>query len=147
MHSRPQAFKNQPVFHGENKMLSDQIKEFAELLVREVRDPAIRGCDMNRSPTAMSVTAKRWRKAGIDVCGRAADAIIPDCVDATLFFLLDAIDQGVIKLQFVSESGCIVDLTQEGLSELAGWYIGIDGFRKMYSQERSVDFGSIDDGD
>ena len=75
------------------------------------------------------------------------EAIIPECVDAALYFLLHAIDDGMLKLQYVAADGKAVDLTSEGLSEMAGWYIGPDGWRSMYSEERFNEFVDADDGE
>ena len=66
----------------------------------------------------------------------AVDAFIPDCVDSTLFELLDAIDNGRIKLQFVASDGTVVDLEAAGEGEMDGWYLGEDGWRDWYSNER-----------
>jgi len=65
-------------------------------------------------------------------------------VDETLFYLLQAIDQGVLRLSYTDESGQVVDLTEAGLGELSGWYMGSGGWRARYSQERFVDdFGDL----
>ena len=59
-----------------------------------------------------------------------ADEIIPDCVDETLFYLLNAIDQGLLKLSFTTSSGKTVGLTEVGESEMGrlvrghGWMEG-----------------------
>lgn len=64
--------------------------------------------------------------------------IIPDCVDVTLFWLLSALDQGLIQLSFRSSSDKIIDLVEAGESEMGGWYMmgGTDGWRARYSKER-----------
>ena len=95
---------------------------------------------MALGPTAVSPVAKRWAKAAreeasVDI-GRI---LIPDIVDGTIFYLLQAIDEGILPLRFTASNGKTVDLTAEGRSELAGWYIGSPGWREMYSQERFVD--------
>ena len=56
-----------------------------------------------------------------------------------MFSLLHAIDQGVLRLKFVSSTGREVDLTEEGKGELSGWYMGSGGWRAMFSEERYVD--------
>jgi hypothetical protein len=53
--------------------------------------------------------------------------------------LLQAIDQGLLRLSFTSANGEIVDLAEEGLGELSGWYMGSGGWRASYSHERFVD--------
>jgi hypothetical protein len=45
--------------------------------------------------------------------------VIPDVVDDAVFSLLHAIDEGFLRIKFVSSSGKEVDLTEEGLGELA----------------------------
>lgn len=68
-----------------------------------------------------------------------ARTIIPDIVDNTVFHLLDAIDNGLLRLVFTDSSGRVVDLMKNGLSEMAGWYMGTGGWRAQYSQERFID--------
>ena len=65
--------------------------------------------------------------------------VIPDCVDEALFCLLRAIDQGVLTLSYTAESGQVVDLSEDGLGELAGRYMGSGGWRQMFSEQRFVD--------
>lgn len=66
-------------------------------------------------------------------------AAIPDVVDCVLFQLLHAIDSGELKLTFRSKSGEIVDLTEDGFSELGGWLLGSDGWCVLYSKTRWTD--------
>jgi hypothetical protein len=65
--------------------------------------------------------------------------LIPDCVDETIFCLLQAIDQGSFPLSFTGSSGLPINLTQEGHGELAGWYLASGGWRGLYSNERYLD--------
>ncbi len=65
--------------------------------------------------------------------------VIPDVVDDTVFYLLHEIDDAGLRLTYTASNGKTVDLTEEGLSELAGWYMGSGGWRAMFSQERFVD--------
>ena len=60
-------------------------------------------------------------------------------MDETIFSLLQAIDQGLLRLKFVTSTGREIDLTDEGLAELSGWYMGSGGWRGMFSEERYVD--------
>lgn len=66
-----------------------------------------------------------------------ARTVIPDVVDETIFYLLTALDQGLIELKFSPPDGREVALHEEG--ELAGWYTMTDGWVGRYSQERFVD--------
>ncbi len=68
-----------------------------------------------------------------------AKTLIPDIVDDAISCLLYAIDTGLLRLSFTDSNGGVVDLNTEGLSELAGWYRGSDGWRATYSKERFVD--------
>jgi hypothetical protein len=114
-----------------------EIEEFAKVLVRDVRDIAMRSCDTQLQPHAGSPVATRWRETGVQA--EAVRVLIPDVVDDALFTLLDAIDHGVLRLKFISSNGQEVDLTEEGLGELAGWYVGPEGWLEMFAEERFVD--------
>jgi len=117
--------------------MNPEIEKFAEALVREVRDSAIRSCDMLLQPNVGAPVAKRWRASGVSV--DAVRIVIPDIVDEVVSNLLRAIDQGSLQVRFSSNSGCEVDLTQEGFGELSGWYMGSGGWRARLSHERFVD--------
>jgi len=121
-------------------MASDRIEEFAKILVREVRDAAIRSADINSHPDSPNPTAKRWQKAA-EGCNLQdiASVIIPDVVDNTLFYLLNAIDYNLLKLSFTSSDRSIVNLSEDGLGELGGWYMGSPGWLADYAKERFVD--------
>jgi hypothetical protein len=118
-------------------MPSPEIEEFARTLVRQVRDAAVRNCDGLLQPQANSPVARRWRS--LSASASDAGVIVPDAVDETVFSLLQAIDQGAFRLKFVSGTGREIDLTDEGLGELSGWYMGSGGWRAMFSEERYVD--------
>ena len=120
-------------------MPNPEIEEFAKILVREVRDCAIRSCDVPLRPNAAGPMGKRWKEAAARDPEVFAKVIIPDVVDVTVFELLRTIDEGLLKLSFTASKGEKVDLTVDGLSELAGWYAGIPGWRSMYSKERFID--------
>jgi hypothetical protein len=127
--------------HGEDKMPKLDIEEFAKLIINEVRDASIASCDMLLNPDGNSMTAKRWRnKLNSGSPKDLATTIIPDCVDNTLFYLFQAIDSGILQISYKASNGNVVDLNNEGLGELAGWYIGInDGWRMKYSKQRVID--------
>ncbi len=120
-------------------MPSAEIEEFAKILVQKVRDSAIRSSDLILRPDVQHAIAKRWREAaGNGVPETFAKMIIPDIVDETMFYLLQAIDQGLLQLSFKASNGKVVDLTNDGLGELAGWYAG-RGWRHRYAEERFAD--------
>ena len=118
---------------------SPEIEEFAKLPVQEVRDSAIRSCEISLRPSAADPIAKRWKEAAARDPESFAKVVISDVVDDTIFQLLQAIDGELVKLSFTASNGKTVDLTAEGLGELGGWYAGIPGWRSMYSQERFID--------
>lgn len=118
-------------------MPSPEIEEFARTLVRQARDAAIRNCDTLLQPQAGSPVARRWR--GLQASSSDLGVVIPDAIDEAVFSILQAIDQGVLRLKYVSSGGREVDLTEEGLGELSGWYMGSGGWRAMYSAERFTD--------
>jgi hypothetical protein len=120
-------------------MPTPEIEEFAQVLVQQVRDAAIQSSDRRLRLNASSPVAKRWRGA---LSGATPDAFpkvaIPDIVDDALFYLLQAIDQGTLRLSFSASNGRTVDLCAEGLGELSGWYMG-RGWRDVHSKERFYD--------
>jgi len=116
-------------------MKTQLLEKFAQQLIEHVRDVSIRNCDAMLSPSANSPIAQRWRRAG---CAPSVVAtIIPDIVDETIFALLHAIDTGELRLSFSSE-GAQIDLTDDGMAELAGSYVGGE-WRASFSKERYVD--------
>lgn len=115
-------------------MDNSKINEFAHLLVQHVRDAAIRSCDLQLKPDSRSPIAKRWREEDSN-----AAAIIPDCVDETLFQLLQAVDQGVIRLSFHPKASESIDLSEVGLGELSGSFMASGGWRTEFSHERIND--------
>ena len=122
-------------------MHDPNISSFAEALVRLVRDRAIRNCDARLNPGTRSPIGKHWLAA---LNGKnpktIGDIIIPDCVDEVIFCLLNAIDEGGLKLAYVSQNGKIVDLSEGGLGELAGWYMGADNWRDKFSSQRTNNY-------
>jgi hypothetical protein len=120
-------------------MTNPLIEEFGNLLVWHVRDAAIRSGDRMLDRNAHNPVAHRWRKAlSARKPGEIAAVVIPDCVDETIFYLLQAVDQGLLRICFVSD-GDTVDLAEEGHGELSGWYMGSDGWRSRYTHERYSD--------
>ncbi len=119
--------------------MKSEIHEFAELLIVEVRDKAIRECDSLLLPQAKSPIAEEWRKA--KVAPDAARVLIPDIVDTVLFALLHAIDNERVRLKFVSQSGEEIDLSKSSRAELAGRYgPGENGWLTRFAKERFFDF-------
>lgn len=119
-------------------MVTPEIEEFAKILIQKVRDAAIQSND--RTISEEHIVAKRWKEAAASGSPEAfAKVLIPDIVDDTMFYLLHAIDDGLLKLSFTASNGKTVDLFTEGLSELAGWYMGSDAWRAKYAKERFID--------
>jgi hypothetical protein len=118
-------------------MHKPEIEEFAAALVRLVRDAAISASDANLMPQANSPIAKRWRNTGVKA--DTARTVIADTVDEVMFQLLDAIDNGRIRMKYLSQSGKEIDLTKDGLSELAGSYGASGGWCTKYSSQRTYD--------
>jgi hypothetical protein len=121
-------------------MPNPEIEEFANLLIQHVRDTAVRNCDRRLRIDATDPVAKRWKEmGGGETLASIADVLIPDIVDSTLAHLFRAIDQGLLPLSFTASNGKGVDLSVDGLGELAGSYMGSDGWRANYSKERFID--------
>jgi hypothetical protein len=118
-------------------MTTPEIKEFAQALVRQVRDATIRNCRALLQPQASSPVARRWK--GLEATSSDLAVVVPDVVDEAVFAVFSAIDHGVLHLKYVSSNGREIDLTLEGQGELARWYMGSGGFRALFSGERCVD--------
>ena len=120
-------------------MPSPEMEEFARQLVKCVRDRAIKACDMNVRPDTTYPMARRWKSALLNKSESPTEVLVPDSVDETIFQLFRAIDEGELKIAVRDSSGSYIDLTEEGRGELAGWYLGADGWRATYSDQRFVD--------
>ena len=123
-------------------MPSREIEEFAQIIVRHMRDTAIQSCDGQVQPHSISPAAKRWRQSGVSP--EALYSLIPDIVDEAVFCFLQALDQGLLPIKYVSKGGTEVDLAKEGLGELSGWYAGNGGWREMFSNERRHELANPD---
>ena len=121
-------------------MLQKELEEFAKALIRQVRDLAISNLDGQIQQTSLSPPAKRWReRSNGAVPGALALEPIPDCVDAAVFEILNAIDSGNIRLFFRASSGDLLDLAELGMGNLESCYLGKDGFVERYSAQRCAD--------
>jgi hypothetical protein len=125
---------------GRIDAMTAEIEEFGKKLVEWVRDTSIRSNDSALSSAARHAVAKRWAKAARDEPPEGfARVLIPDIVDDTIFYLLQAIDQGEIRLRYTASNGTVVDLTEDGRGELSGWFVGSESWREKYSNARFVD--------
>jgi hypothetical protein len=119
-------------------MAVPELEEFAKILIQQIRDEAVRSSD-NRL-CAGHVVARRWKEAAVSGSAEVfAKTLIPDIVDDTIFYFLRAIDEGLLKLSFISSNAKAIDLSAEGQGELAGLYMGSGEWRAKYSKERFVD--------
>jgi hypothetical protein len=129
-------------------MPTQEIEEFARMLVQKVRDIAIQSSDRRMRSDSRSPVANRWKEAAKTATpDTLAETLIPDIVDDTIFYLLQAIDQELLPLTFMASNGKSVDLPKEGLGELSGWYMGSPGWRAMFAKERfNDDVSDLADG-
>lgn len=126
-------------------MDNKQIFEFAEKLVKDVRDNAIRSCDSQLSEKSNSPIAKRWRE--LVKSGKVEElqkTLIVDCIDDALFFLLKAIDNKELNLNYISKDNRIIKLAEEGLGEMAGSYASKDWIEKFSNERYSDNFSDLD---
>jgi len=122
-------------------MSDPSISSFAEALVHLVRDRAIQNCDARLTSGTRSPIGRYWQAALEDKNSKTiGNLIIPDCVDEAIFCLLNAIDEGGLKLIYVDRNGKLLDLLKDGLGELAGWYEGADSWRHKFSSQRINDY-------
>ena len=123
-------------------MPDETLEDFGKLLVEWVRDRAIKMCDSRLDGKSNTVITARWLE--LIATGPAEDAvraIIPDCVDTVISYLLIAADQEMIKISFTRPNGETAELPEERIGEFAGWYNdGEDGWVQRYSTQRSYDY-------
>lgn len=117
-----------------------EIEEFGKLLVHNVRDRAIASCRSYLDLDNNTLIAKRWRNNQVGNLDSTlnVEAVISDCVDEAIFFLLNSIDQETLPL-LIDMGNRTVDLVKDGLGELGGCYVGTDGWREKFSKERVFD--------
>jgi hypothetical protein len=128
-------------------LTANGVEEFGRILVRQVRDAAIDSGDRRLDPGRRNRLAMRWAAAlTTGTPEEVARTVIMDSVDDAIFYLLLMIDQQVLRLSYTTGEGDVVDLSEEGLGELSGWYMG--AWRYRYSEQRFVDdfseFGPAD---
>ncbi len=116
--------------------MKEQIISFARSIIEHVRDDAIQSCNNQINASNLnSPSAKRYDEAikKGDV-KRFAEMIVSDSVDDTIFYLFNAIDNGLINLSINLPDGKHINLTEEGMGELAGLYL--TEWRSEFSKER-----------
>lgn len=122
-----------------------EIELFGKALMTVVRDESIRDCDRALSVGAVDPRALRWQAARASGKLLDLEAFIPEIVDIVVFNLLDAIDNGSLRLAYTSaeEDDNFADLNVLASEELGGdlkaEVCAIDGWRDRYAQERFFD--------
>ena len=107
-----------------------EFNEFAKQMVELVRDRAIRESSIDPSDSA--------KAEGLDAEGvHGFDVVIQDVVDVTIFSFLQAIDDGALRLEYITEGGFSLSLGEEGLGELSGYYMA--DWRAAFSTEAVSD--------
>jgi hypothetical protein len=96
------------------------VHEFAEQLVREVRDRAIHMADAILRGQGPPDVVRRWADARSEGGEALATQVIADCVDEAIGCLLVAIDQELLPLIYRGRSGETVELAEVGARGLQG---------------------------
>ena len=121
----------------------DELNRFAEEMMRKVRDDAIHEADRLISGKLANSDGDRWRKLlSSEAARQAAEALVPEVVDLTLFALLNAIDNGELPLSWRQSDGSLISLNDLGHGEMGGWLMGSPGWRHAFSRERFFDLHS-----
>ncbi len=120
-------------------MSNEETIEFAKLLVQNIRDMAIKSGDVQLySDNMRSPIAKRWRDAKYSGnADKFAEMIISDTVDDTIFYLLLAVDEGLLNISFNTSDGKKLSVEGDIIGELGGWYMG--EWRTKQSTQRCFD--------
>lgn len=109
-------------------------ENFARLLVEVVRDPAVATMLSTAEGKIGGPTGQAWRAADEEERIRLAIAL---GVDEAVFRLLEAIDNAVLDLRWVAESGELIELAGSGMGDLGGEYLAEDGWRDRFSRQVS----------
>ena len=119
-------------------MRDSGIEEFAEHLIKCVRDRAIESYDGILIKNMKSPTTRKYVELFGDQLESAVVNIVPDVVDTTIFYLLKAIENQELAIIYKTQDGEVVDLDERGLAEMAGNYITDDaeGWRQKFSHSR-----------
>jgi hypothetical protein len=107
-----------------------ELQDFAQRLVRQVRDRSIASCDQLAGGDVKGALGVRWKSLASRDSREALKASIPDVVDQVIFQLLVAIDNGQLPLGWRCVDGSCSSLDQLGHGEMAGWFMmgkGADG--------------------
>jgi hypothetical protein len=83
-------------------------------------------------------SGRRWDEALSWPAPEAIAELIPDIIDEVLVELLDAIDNDLVPLAWISSDGNVVALSELGLGEMARWYTSGE-WPKRFSSKRWID--------
>jgi hypothetical protein len=127
--------------HGTKVSEPEELRDFAERLIRLVRDRAIVSCDQYIAGETRGPIYDRWRSVVRGVRRRRAlKELTPDVVDRVLFELLDAIDNDQLPLGLRRPDGSYVALKELGRGEMASWLMmGSEGWLDRFSSQRYFD--------
>ena len=111
----------------------------AEKLIKNVRDNTIKSCDSQLLKESNSPIAKRWRElVNSGNINELQKTLIVNCIDDTLFHLLDAIDKRKININYITNKNETINLSEAGLGEMAGSYAS-NNWIEQFSDERFSD--------
>lgn len=119
-----------------------ELRQFAEQLVRLVRDRAIVVCDQLAAGEMRGACGEHWRGVMATASTRSVlAALIPDVVDEVLFELLNASDNNALPLGWRRADGSFVALEELGKGEMAGrLMMGAGGWLGEFSTQRFNDY-------
>lgn len=120
-------------------MNEDQLNELGAKIVQHVRDRSMQKLDAAFSSRARHAIARRFRAAAKGSVDELVSTVVMECVDGVIAELFHAIDSGALNLRYVADDDQVFSLTEDGQGELAGWYIGQDGWRTKFSKTRFID--------
>lgn len=115
-----------------------ELRQFAERLIRLVRDRAIKECDQFAAGKVRGTRGDRWRDIVTDASAHhTLTALIPDIVDQVLFEFLNAVDNDELPLGWRRTDGSFVALEEIGKGEMGGWFMGgEEGWLDDFSTQR-----------
>lgn len=116
--------------------MDEATEEFGRKLVKFVRDDTLTSCDVIGRLGSNDPTTRRLHAYDRKLIKDVLDILLPEIVDDTIFHLLRSIDGEDIKLIYVTDGGAPCDLAEIAQGELAGYYLGEEGWAASYSRGR-----------
>ncbi len=121
-------------------MTEEERTEFSKKIVELIRDVTIQECiTFYIADPANKKRYEHWYKlqSNFNVPKELITKLVFDCVDRTISTFLNKIDNDEISFLYRTDTGRIINLYDEGVSELLGYYL--EDWRRELSKYDFID--------